>query len=220
MFEGEAIVAVFENGVPAQGSVLFKTPSGVETRRVLELDGSTAFVFNEVGEWRVSFKNVGKRVFVKARQGSPAFSGGVVEVGSKTGLTVFGVSPFTTGIAFLALLVLGFVLWKTLYAVVRVRKVFDGHNVVLEVVNREGDLSSVELVDVNSEGFNAVGFTEEPVVEDTIAGKVFRWRKSVLRKGETWRIEYFADEGDASDFRKTGLSATDARGLKKSFEAS
>lgn len=193
---------VTENGKAAGGAVEIISPSGKRYVRILGIDGSFDFYFDEEGNWQIKYKNTLKEIRV-SREPVPSQETILINetneqekqqqlsISSGTGLFAAAASNWSVLIGLLAIIALGILAGKGLVLSGRkLTKTFKKGIITIEVSAGKDDLKNLVLTDVIPEGAQVMGLDVECSQKDTVIGIALKWRKKELGKGQKWKIEY------------------------------
>lgn len=214
--EGYGTVVVRANSKPAQGSILVLSPS--MKRRTLPLDlGSTDVLFNEEGEWKISYSFEQKKINVLPFVSPNALNERKDSTASTSFLTLgFSSLPLPEICLALSFAIFGFALHKKVREKVHFRKSFENNIVRLEIQNNRSDLTNLEITDIAPEGTILSTISNPPSeVTEIIFGKHIKWKKSLLRKGERMLISYSIFTNSPSGSLRPAEIQADAEGNKR-----
>lgn len=205
-------IIVFSEGKPANGTLEIIDPNGRRYYRNLDSNGGTKFFFDKKGTWFIRFKNESKEIkiieekkeqnVVEVKLNAMAFERNGV---SSTGMAVSSINYFAViPLAFAAIIL---VYWRCFSKKMLARK-FENGLVTIEVRARK-DLKEVEVREFIEEEASASNFSETPFEEkEAITGVLLRFKKSFLKKGEVWRINYSLSGGGNAKTRLSSFGKT------------
>ncbi|MEM4389695.1 MAG: hypothetical protein QXG98_03450 [Candidatus Micrarchaeia archaeon] len=178
-------IAVLRQGVPASGWLSITSPSGMVSVGQLS-GGRLLFVFDEAGNWSISFGNltafievVGPSLPPKTKPLSNTLSGPQV--------------PDYAWMMVLALLLPLPVLALLIYAVafrprLELIKSVEGDRVKLRLENVGVELWNARLLDIIQDG--ELVDAGDAKISDTIFGRVLCWERGIVRANEGWEVSY------------------------------
>ncbi|MEM3030271.1 MAG: hypothetical protein QXH27_00910 [Candidatus Micrarchaeia archaeon] len=181
-------IAVLRQGAPVGGWLSITSPAGRVFVKQLS-GGRVSFVFDEVGDWSVSYGNVSKAISVAEPE--DALSQATKPL-SNTLSQRFSLPDYAWILALALLLPLP-VLALLIYAVafkprLELVKSVEGDTVRLRLENAGLELWNAALLDIVQEG--ELLDAGEAKVSDTIFGRVLRWERGIVRAGEGWEVSY------------------------------
>ncbi|MFH1750156.1 MAG: hypothetical protein ABH863_00600 [Candidatus Micrarchaeota archaeon] len=214
--KGYAPVSVTANSQPAQGSILVLSPSMKRRNLPLEL-GSTEVLFNEEGEWKISYSFEYKKIMVIAAPGSLAPEESNLPSAQTSFLALnFSKLPLPQAALMFSLLAIGFALYRKNAERILFRKSFENNIVRLEIINNKTDLKNLEITDIAPEGTILSTISNPPSeVTEIIFGKHIKWKKNDLRKGERMLISYSIFTSNPSGSLRPAEILADSNGNKR-----
>ncbi|MFH1258030.1 MAG: hypothetical protein V1658_03765 [Candidatus Micrarchaeota archaeon] len=212
--EGYHQISVLSDSLPASGSISLYSPS--YKKHSLELlTGSAEALFNEPGEWKISYKEEVKYVLVTPIQLVAEEKRQASEATAMVALNLTNLPFFESALVMMAcgFLFAGF---KTRNERIRFKKNFENNIVRLEIFNNKADLKNLEITDIVPEG-NILSTISNPPSEVTeiIFGKHIKWKKNELRKGERLLISYSIFSNNKTDSLREAEMLADIEGNKK-----
>ncbi|MEM3399476.1 MAG: hypothetical protein QXP42_01460 [Candidatus Micrarchaeia archaeon] len=189
--KGNVEILVLKNSLPAEGSVLIKSPSGREF--VMKLSrGATSLFFDEPGTWVVSYMgtertiNIGAESSTKNPTSIPTINPKKID----SMLEFLGeVLPFFLVLTFLPILFVLFLLVSRYVFAPNLHARIEPEGIKIR--------GKGELYDVNISLLfpsNAKINAENASISDTIFGKMVKWRVPVLKGSESSLFRFSSDE--------------------------